>query len=525
MKLISIFLLAGVLAPAAEPSPAAARWWKHVEVLADDKMEGRETGSKGHRMAAEYLAAEFERAGLKPAGTRGYFQPVGFKVRRIDEANSSLELVRDGKAEPVVLGREASIGLRIDPAPHVDAGLVFAGYGFAVPEKSYDDLTGLDLKGKIVVFIQGVPDGIPSELSAHYQHPSVRSKVLRDMGAIGTITIQNPKNADIPWARASRARLLPSMELADATLDESGGMKIGLAWNAERADRLFAGSGHTIAELLALADRKERLPRFALPGTLRAKQTITREDVESQNIIGMVPGSDPKLRNEFVVMSAHIDHVGKSVVIEGDGIHNGAMDNASGIASLIEIAKMFKDRGIAPKRSLAFVAVTGEEKGLKGSRYFATHPTLKGKMVANLNMDMFLPIHSLVVLRVLGLTDSDLGDTLTAVAQEAGIRVQPDPQPERNAFIRSDQYNFVREGIPSINAGFGYDKGSPEEKQHKDWLTERYHAPSDDLTQPVDKEGAAKFNGILFEFARRVADQPVTPQWKDTSFFKRFAKK
>jgi len=522
MKLLP-FLLAASL-PAAELSPAAARWWKHVQTLADDKMEGRETGSKGHRMAAEYVAGEFERARVKPGGTDGYFQPVGFKVRRIDEEHSSLELIRDGKAESVALGREATIGLRIDPAPSVEAPLVFAGYGFRVPEKNYDDLTGLDLKGKIVVYLQGVPAGIPSELSAHYQHASVRSKALRDMGAVGTIVIQNPKNADIPWARASRARLLPSMELADASLDESAGMKIALAWNAERAERLFAGSGHTMAELLALADKKERLPRFDLVGALLARQTVKREDVVSQNIIGVVPGHDPKLKNEFVVFSAHIDHVGKSVVIEGDGIHNGAMDNASGIASLIEIAKMFAERGVKPKRSLAFVAVTGEEKGLKGSRFFATHPTIKGRMVANLNMDMFLPIHSLEVLRVLGLYDSDLGDTFAAVATAAGVRVQPDPQPERNAFIRSDQYNFVREGVPAINAGFGFDKGSPEEKQHKDWLTERYHAPSDDLDQPIDQEAAAKFTGILFEFARRVADQPDTPRWKDTSFFKRFAK-
>ncbi|MDX2180733.1 MAG: M28 family metallopeptidase [Bryobacteraceae bacterium] len=509
---------------AADLSPAAARWWKHVEVLADDKMEGRETGSKGHRMAAEYVAAEFERAGLKPSGSKGYFQPVGFRVRRIDEERSSLELVRDGQAEPVALGREATIGLRIDPAPSIEAGMVFAGYGFRVPEKDFDDLAGLDLKGKIVVYIQGVPEGIPSELSAHYQHASVRSKTLRDLGAIGTIVIQNPKNADIPWARASRARLLPAMDLADPSLDEGGGMKISLAWNAERADRLLAGSGHTMAELLALADKKSRLPRFELVGTLRARQTVRREEVESQNVIGIVPGSDPKLKSEWVVFSAHLDHVGKSVVIEGDGIHNGAMDNASGIASLIEIAKMFRERGVKPKRSLAFVAVTGEEKGLKGSHFFATHPTIPGRMVANLNMDMYLPIHSLEVIRVLGLSDSDLGDTFAAVAKEAGVRVQPDPQPERNAFIRSDQYNFVRQGVPSINAGFGFDKGSPEEKQHKDWLTERYHAPSDDLSQPVDKEAAAKFNGILFEFARRVADQTETPRWKDTSFFRRFAR-
>ena len=523
MKLV-VFFLASV-AMGAEMSPAAKSWWRHVEVLADDKMEGRETGSPGHRMAVEYVSQEYERAGLKPGGTNGYTQPVPFRVRRINEEASKLELIRNGVAEAVQLGREATIGLRIDPAPRVEAGLVFAGYGFAVPEKNYDDVTGLDMRGKIVVYLQGVPAGIPAELSGHYQSAAERWKRLKAAGAVGVIVIQNPKSADIPWARASRARLLPSMDLSDPSFEESAGMQISLAWNAERADRLFDGSGHTMAEILALADKKERLPRFALVPTLRAQQTITRSDVESQNVIGILPGSDPKLKNEFLVFSAHIDHVGKSTVIEGDGIHNGAMDNASGIAALIEIAALFKKNNVKPKRSIAFVAVTGEEKGLRGSRYFAVHPTLSGKIVANLNMDMFLPLHELKILRVLGIDESDLGDTMKAVATRAGVRALPDPKPERNSFIRSDQYSFVREGIPSINAGFGYELGSPEEQLHKNWLAERYHGVTDDLLQPVDKEAAAKFVGILYEFSHRVADQPQAPRWKDTSFFKRFERK
>lgn len=513
------------LALAAELSPGAKSWWHHVEVLADDKMEGRDTGSKGHRLAAEYVAQEFERAGLKPAGTQGYFQPVPFKVRKIDESASSIELIRDGKTEKVTLGRDATISMRIDPKPDVTAGAVFVGYGFAVPEKGYDDITGVDLKGKLAVYLSGVPEGIPAELSAHYQSAEARWNLLKAAGAIGVITIANPKSADIPWARSSRFRLLPSMDLADVKYDETGGMQVSLAWNAERADELFQGSGHTIEELLKLADAKKRLPGFPLNVKLHVKTAVERTDVESQNIVAVLPGNDSKLKHEFVVLSAHIDHTGKVNVLEGDGINNGAMDNAAGIASLIEVANTFKRDKIKPKRSIAFVAVTGEEKGLRGSRYFATHSTLKGKMVADLNMDMFLPIHELKVLRVLGLNESDLGDTMRAAAEKAGVRVQTDPQPERNAFIRSDQYNFVREGIPSINAGFGYDPGSPEAKIHKDWLTERYHGVTDDLNQPVDQEAAAKFNGILFDFIQQVANQPHAPRWKDSSFFKRFEKR
>lgn len=513
------------LALAADLSPAAKSWWKHVEFLADDKLEGRDTGSKGHKMAVDYAAQEFEKAGVQPGGEQGYFQTVPFNVRKIDESKSSIKIIRDGKTEDVTLGREAAISMRIDPKPEVTAEAVFIGYGFAIPEINYDDISGIDLKGKIAVYISGVPEGVSAELSAHYQSAGERWKQLKAAGAVGIIAMQNPKNADIPWARSSRARLLPSMDLADPVYDETKGTEVSITWNAERAQSLFAGSGHTIEELLKLSSDKKRLPRFPLKGKIQVKTAVERSSIQSQNVVGVLPGSDPKLKNEFVVLSAHIDHIGKSPVIEGDAINNGAMDNAAGIASMIEIARMFKAQGVKPKRSIAFVAVTGEEKGLRGSRWFATHPTVKGKMVANLNMDMFLPIHKLEVLRVLGLNESDLGDTMRAAAEKAGIRVQTDPQPERNAFIRSDQYNFVRVGVPAINAGFGYTPGSPEEKIHKDWLTERYHGVTDDLSQPVDQESAAKFNAILFDFVNRVADQPNAPQWKETSFFKRFEKK
>lgn len=496
-----------------------------MEFLADDKLEGRDTGSPGHKLAAEYVSAQFERAGLKPGGTEGYVQPVAFKVRRIDEENSSITLIREGVREKVTLGREAIIGMRVNPAPMVKAGLVFAGYGFAVPENKFDDLAGVDAKGKIVVYIQSVPAGIPSELSAHYQSASERWKRLKAAGAIGVIAIQNPKTMDIPWARSSRSRVLPSMDIADASLNETTGQQIGLTWNAERAGPLFEGSGHTMEELLKLTGEKKMLPKFPLVGEIEIKTAVKHGDVVSQNVVGILPGGDAKLKNEFVVLSAHLDHIGKMPVIEGDGIHNGAMDNAAGIASLIELARMFQSNKVKPKRSIGFVAVTGEEKGLRGSRYFATHPTLKGRMVANVNMDMFLPIHKLEVLRVLGLAESDLGDTMREAAARAGVRVHPDPQPERNSFIRSDQYSFVREGVPAINASFGFDPASPEAKQHKTWLTERYHGVSDDLAQPVDQESAVLYTRILYDFTRHVADQPVAPRWKESSFFRRFERK
>jgi Zn-dependent M28 family amino/carboxypeptidase len=238
----------------------------------------------------------------------------------------------------------------------------------------------------------------------------------------------------------------------------------------------------------------------------------------------MLPGSDPKLKDEYVVMSGHLDHIGVGEPINGDSINNGAMDDASGVASILEISRMLHESNVKLKRSVVFLTVTGEEKGLLGSRYFAAHPTINEKnIVADINLDMFLPLHALHYIEVQGLAESTLGDEIRAVAKEAGVEVQADKEPQRNLFIRSDQYNFIRKGIPALAFKFGYIPGSPEEKLHKDWLKNRYHAPSDDLNQPVDKPAAAQFNQIILHLIERVANANARPQWKPDSFFRRFA--
>jgi Zn-dependent M28 family amino/carboxypeptidase len=246
--------------------------------------------------------------------------------------------------------------------------------------------------------------------------------------------------------------------------------------------------------------------------------------VESQNVIGVLPGSDPALKEEYVVYGAHLDHLGVGAPINGDGIYNGAMDDGSGIASLIEIALIAKEEHLRPKRSLLFVAVTGEEKGLLGSQFFAESPTVPLKnIVADINMDMYLPLYPLKYLHVMGIQESTLGADIRAVTERAGVIVKPDPEPERNLFIRSDQYNFIQRGVPALTFKFGYEKGSNEERLAKDWLRERYHAPSDDLNQPVDKTAAAKYNRIMLDLGMRVANAATRPHWNADSFFKRFA--
>jgi Zn-dependent M28 family amino/carboxypeptidase len=503
----------------------AKRWWSYVETLANDGMEGRDTGSPGHKRAAEFVAAQFLKAGLEPAGVGGYIQPVKFKSRRILEDKSSLALVRNGDAEPLTLGEDATISMRVDPAPSLEAPLVFVGYGLNIPERNINDFAGVNLRGAIVVYVSATPKSLPGPLQAHFGSAAERWSMYQAAGAIGTISIANPKSMDIPWARSTLARLHPAKALADPSLQDTQGQQLSIAMNPAHADKLLAGSGHTFKELLALVDAGEPVPAFALPSRLKATTAVERTDVESQNVAGILRGSDPQRRNEYVVVSAHLDHLGVGEPINGDKIYNGAMDNASGIAAILEVANSLHESGAKPARSILFLAVTSEENGLLGSRYFAARPTVpRGSIVANVNTDMFLPLFPLKALMVLGLDESDLGQDIRATAKELGLGVQTDPEPQRNRFVRSDQYSFIKAGIPALAMKVGYEENSPQAEIARKWTAERYHAPSDDLNQPIDLAAAGTYVQVVGNVAVRIANRADRPKWNDSSFFKRFAK-
>lgn len=522
-----IVVLMTITALAQENKPAndeQARWWGHVSALADDSMEGRQTGSDGYRKAADYVASEFEKIGLKPAGVKGYAQSVGFSQRRILEDKSRLALVRDGKEDVLRFGDDVTVNLRAELAPSVEAPLVFAGYGLSAPDAGHDDLAGLDVKGKIAVYIAGTPASITGALAAHYQQAGVRWQALKAVGAIGSIAIPNPKTSEQPWERIALSRLNPVMTLVDPRFNDLAGMQVGATVNPASAARLFAGSGHTLEELLAVADAKKPLPRFALLPSFRARVVLESSALQSDNIVGVLPGSDPVLGREHVVLTAHLDHVGPGAPINGDRIYNGAMDNASGIATLIEVARALGSATPRPRRSIVFVAVTAEEHGLLGSRFFAGEPTVpKSSIVANINMDMFLPLFPMHSVMVLGLDESDLGDRVRDVAKRKGLGVNPDSQPERNRFTRSDQYSFIRQGIPSLALKVGFASGSPEAEIDAQWTKDRYHAPSDDLQQPIDLDAAVTFTRLVGALSAEVANYPAKPRWKPASFFRRFA--
>src|SRR5271157_4028691 len=529
-RLVVLAVLSTALVAQNPSSPASAvpnfdgkSWWDYVKVLADDNMEGRETGSEGLRKAQAYIVEQLKSDGLQPAGSDGFYQPVKLISRQIDESASSLALVRNGKDEPLVLGDDAMFSTRVDLVPEVDAPLVFVGYGLNVPEKDYDDFAGLDLKGKVAVIISGSPSDMPAALASHYQSMGERAQALRAAGAVGLISIPNPASMDIPWGRMKLARTRPSMALADPRMNESSGIQLAVVFNPADAEKLFQDSGHSFEEIAALAKDRKPIPGFPLTVSIKARAKVIVKDVVSDNVVAKLPGTVPKLKDEYVVLSAHMDHLGIGEPINGDRIYNGAMDNGSGSALVLDIANSLHRSQTKLKRSVLFLFVTGEEKGLLGSKYFAAKPTVpKDSIVADINTDMFLPIFPLKILTVYGLDESTLGDMARKVAQEQGVQVQADPQPLRNAFIRSDQYSFIRQGVPSVAMKVGFAPDSPEAAAEKKWLTERYHAPSDDLDQPVDLAAAGKFEDIVQALAIKVANDPQRPQWDSDSFFSRF---
>lgn len=510
------------------------RWWTHVEFLASDALEGRNVGTPGFEKAAAYVESQFKEIGLKPGGTSGYRQPVEFESRELIPAQSKLALVRDGVEEALTLREDATMSARGALNGSIESPMVFVGYGLSIPEAGWDDLAGLDLRGKVAVYVNApAPADVADNVRSHVGSAAERWAALRRAGAIGVATLPNPVAAPGATRDAGPTALVvgggerpppPILVLADAELQEYAGQLVSVTVTRRGAEKLFAGSGHTLDELDKLIADEKPLPRFPLVGALRVQAALKREAIQSSNVVGIVEGSDPRLKSEYVVMSAHLDHVGIGRAIDGDDLYNGAMDDASGVASVMEIARLLKVLDARPRRSILFLAVTAEEKGLLGSKYFAARPTVPfASIVANINLDMFLPLYPLKVVEVQGLTESSLGESVRAAAKELGIDVQTDREPEQNRFIRSDQYSFIRRGIPSLAFKFGYEFGSPEEKIRRAWVRDVYHQPNDDLNQAIDVEAAARFNRVILGLLQRVANDADRPRWNDTSFFKRFA--
>jgi hypothetical protein len=513
VTLATLLPLASSAQSPQKPDTATAAWWAQTTALANDSMQGRDTGTEAYERAARYVAAQFTSAGLKPAGDNAtFFQRVPMHQVDLDTVNSSVEVVHDPALSgslvtiPLHLLQQVTLVPREDLPPLTLGSMVFVGYG--IPKKP------IDLEGKIAVFFNKTPAGITSQERDSFA--ARRTRALAQAGAIATVSIDNPLAIEPLHWPAAYARTVTIQNRQPTAASTS--TPIAIRISSEAAANLFTNSGHEIGDIRRDGATGAPLPTFPLKDRLRIRIATFSKDISSPNILAILPGSNPKLASEYVALSAHLDGYGYGAPVFGDNLYNGALDDAAYVATLIQLAKDLQHK--APARSLLFCIFTGEETGLLGSAWFTTHPTVPPtSIVADLNLDQLRPIFPLHILTMEGLADSTLGDTVRTVATGFHIQIRPDLEPERNLFRRADNYNFVRIGVPIASFIFGYDKGSPEEITYRDWYARRYHKPQDDIKTPIDWAAAGKFNRFYTTLALTIANAPSRPQWLSSSSY------
>lgn len=497
----------------------------HVMFLASDALKGREAGSPEFDIAANYVASQFYAAGLKPAGDDGgYLQKVPLLSYKLD--GSGAMSVTRGKAAPVVLeaGKDFIAGANPEkPEYSVTAPVVFVGYG--IVGLGRDDYKGVDVKGKIVAFFGGAPASFPGEEGAHFQNPAAKAEIAKKHGAIGYITLESPLSAKSrPFAMyaayANRPRVTWGTADGAGHIAAPGTPGLGMLSMAG-AEKLFAGAKTPWSAIAkAAAVDGATFKAMPLPGTITIAIKTALTPMPSFNVAGMIEGSDPRLAGEVVVLSAHLDHIGVGRPdAKGDTINNGALDDAIGTASLIEEAKRFKTAGTRPRRSILFLAVTAEEKGLVGSDYFAHNPTVKGTIVADVNLDMPIITYPFEDIVVYGANHSTLGPIVAKAAAEIGVKMSDDPLPGENIFVRSDHYNFVRKGVPSVFLWPG--AGGPGRAAIDHFMKNHYHQPSDEIDQQpaINWQSGVRFVDVNFRIANAIANGDAKPMWNKGDFF------
>lgn len=500
----------------------------HMAFLADDLLEGRGTGTRGQELAARYIAAQFEALGLVPAGTAGtFYQRVPLREIQVIPEKCSVTLTQNGNSASLKWGDDFIMGGNaLKEESDVEGLVVFVGYGVTTPDGGYDDYAGADVKGKIVAFLGGAPPSLPSELRAHVSTTREKMRLAVAHGAIGVILLRAPQaEAILPWARSIIGVRFPSMrwlgpnsQPSDTFPEIRGVAALSLA----ASEGIFRHAPKSWEQVLsdAAASKPQSL---ALSWTAKIQVVSQHHEISSPNVAAVLRGSDPSLKNEYVIYSAHSDHLGIGTPINGDAIYNGAADDASGVAALLVLAEAFKSLPRPPARSILFLATTAEEKGLLGADYFAEFPTVPRKsLVADLNMDGASVFYTFDEIVALGGPSSTLGDVVGRDAPLLGLKMIPDPQPEQVGFVRNDEYSFVRRGVPAVSLGEGLHAKDPQvdgKKLADDYIQYRYHAPSDDMSQPLNFDAAIQFMQINFLVGYDVAENPQRPTWNLSDFF------
>ena len=527
--LIPVLFTTAVLTAADGRRPvdaAADRVRAHIDFLASDLLQGREPGTPGYDIAADYVAAQFRQLGLTPAGDAGsYYQRVPLHAYRVADRGTLTLTGAGDRSIPLKFGDEYFPGRSpVAGSRAISAPLVFAGFGIVAPDRKRDDYRGLDVKGKIVVVIFGAPADIPSEERAYYVSSRFKRAEAAKHGAIGIVLVNTPEE-DQRQRFSDGVRTFDTWSMTwrhanGEPFDPAPSVPIVASLSSVAGEKLFQGAPNTFREVATLAESKQApdLPHYPLPWSLDAKFTIETKAVESRNVAGMIPGRDTAIKDEVVVLLAHLDHIGVTAPVDGDSINNGAMDNAAGVATTIEVARMMVNADRAPRRSVLVLAVTAEEKGLVGSEYFARNPTVPlDRIVADIGLDMPILRYDFTDVVAFGAERSTVGDAVRRAAQRLKVTVSPDPFPEEGVFTRSDHYRFVEAGIPSVFLMTGFGNGG--EKQFRQFLETCYHRPCDDTSHPINYRAGAKFAQINYEIARELADTTARPAWKPGDFF------
>ncbi|MGJ4730720.1 M28 family metallopeptidase, partial [Luteimonas sp. SDU101] len=507
-------------------TPAGQRIQADVEALSDDAMEGRETGTPGFDRAAAYVAGRYADIGLQPAGDGGdWYQRVPLLQASVVEDGALFEIRRGGKVAALAIREQFLPGVNFNaPESDLEAPAVFVGQAVHAPELGHDDFAGLELEGRIAVVFGGAPGSFDDTQRAFHSSQREKLRNLVERGAVGVVFVNTADDeARSPWTRSVQAIAKPSMRLRGGdgmAIDTWPQLRASAVVSAAAADALFAGGEQTSAMLFDAA-RAGTLKGFALPGTIRIASRSRIEPLESRNVVGRIAGADPALAAEHIVYTAHLDHVGTGAEVDGDGVYNGALDNALGVAIMLEAARELA-AAPAPKRSLLFVALTAEEKGLLGAEWFANQPSVDGTLVANINMDMPVMTAPTTDVVPIGVAHSSLDATLQAAAAEVGVALSPDPFPEETIFVRSDQYAFVRAGIPAVYLMGGVvsaNEGQDPKLAFTWFLRHCYHQPCDESSLPIHYADAARMARLNARIGQLVGDDARRPRWNPGDFF------
>jgi Zn-dependent M28 family amino/carboxypeptidase len=519
-KFLACLLSPLLLSPAwAQPDSSAANIRADMAFLASDKLKGREAGTPEYDMAAKYVADQMKQIGLVPKGDKGsYFQHVPLVAYRTKDQGVLSLHDASGHVTPLLFGKDYLVGGNSLVADfRVDAPLVFVGFGLVAPEHGRDDYRGLDVKGKIVVALAGAPKFLQSEERAYYGNGRNKLGAAQARGAVGFISVSTLTREKLyPFANAVRQyrswgmtwRKPDGKPFVAATLPAIAGISVAGAPKLLGADT---------DKILAAAETKAgEVKGFALPLSLKAEVHSEIKTAESENIVGLLPGTDPKLKDEVVVLSGHLDHIGITPPVNGDSINNGALDNASGVATTLEVARLFRGKA-APKRSVLFLIDTAEEKGLIGAEYFAHNPTVPlPSIVADVDLDMPILTYEFTDVTAYGADRSSIGPSVRRAAATMNVKLSPDPQPDEGVFTRSDHYRFVEQGVPAVFLVTGFANGG--EAATKFFMKNNYHKPSDDLKQPIRYDVGAKFARLNYAITRELADG-ARPTWNKGDFF------